>query len=201
MAASSSLCLLLASSGWNRSAERVALSLLFSGNRRNPPMLTWWNSSPCNPISSRAALSTFWSSLVLSAFQHPGPASCLTVPRTILSEWTWSDQSLLACSKTPPECFFRTVDLYYYCALLYILHSNLIQFSFFVHSNPSVQMIVSVQRHCLIMFSVSVWPCLIIVQYSDPENVFQVFWSWYQKPSAKSINLIQVQDLPAFILA
>jgi hypothetical protein len=43
--------------------------------------------------------------------------------------------------------------------------------------------------------------CLIIVQYSDPGNVPQLFRSWYQQPSIESMNTIQGQDSPTFTLA
>jgi hypothetical protein len=58
-----------------------------------------------------------WINLALSAFGRllRGPASCLTVPRTIWSEWTQSEQYPLAWSKIPFGCLFRTVDI---CNLL-----------------------------------------------------------------------------------
>ncbi len=47
-----------------------------------------------------------WASWAFSAFGRlfQGPASRLTVPRTIWSEWSWSEQSTLACSTNLLEC-------------------------------------------------------------------------------------------------
>jgi hypothetical protein len=68
-----------------------------------------------------------WVSFVFSAFGHlfQGPTSCLTVPRTILSEWTRLEQFPLVCSWISLECLFRMVDVYYlFCVSLYTLHFN-----------------------------------------------------------------------------
>jgi hypothetical protein len=56
-----------------------------------------------------------WDHLALSTFGclFWGPASFLTVPRTIWSEWTSSEQFPLAFSRIPLECVFRMVDICY----------------------------------------------------------------------------------------
>jgi hypothetical protein len=95
---------------------------------------------------------------------------------------------------------FGTVDTYY---LLSILHSDLIQFSFFAQSNVSVHTIVSVPvtfslTSLFDYFAISTY--LIIVLYivpeCDPGDVFQVFQSCYQQPSTESKNVIDIQDPP-----
>jgi hypothetical protein len=69
--------------------------------------LIWVDSSLVVPPWVSLALSTF-------GFLFWGPASCLTLPRTIWFEWTQSEQSPLVCSKFfTPECLLRTVNVYY----------------------------------------------------------------------------------------
>jgi hypothetical protein len=74
-----------------------------------------------------------WASLVLSIFDRlsQGSLSCLTVMRTIWSEWTRSGQSPTVCCNIPLEWLSRTV---YECGLFVhyctFLHSSSIHFSF-----------------------------------------------------------------------
>jgi hypothetical protein len=72
-----------------------------------------------------------------------GPASCLTVPRTIWSEWTQSDQSPWLAVKIPLKFLFRTVNKYYsLCIHCMFLHPNSFQFSFLCLIKSSVQTLI-----------------------------------------------------------
>jgi hypothetical protein len=83
--------------------------------------------------------------------------------------------------------------------LLYILHSDLIEFSFLCSVKHPVQMIVSVnfqtQRYCWIIVRL-LFSILILEMYSRyfDSAVKNHLLSQY-------VNIIQVHDLPTFVLA
>jgi hypothetical protein len=58
----------------------------------------------------------------------------------------------------------------------------------------------SVQQQLSNYCSINIDYCSIIALFSDPGNVFQVYWSHYHHPSIESIIIVQIQDLPTFIL-
>ncbi len=67
-----------------------------------------------------------WASLVLSVvffcYCSHGPASHLTVPKTIWAEWVWSGQFPLALCNFPLENLFRAVQVYHIlCIFVYSL--------------------------------------------------------------------------------
>ncbi len=132
-----------------------------------------------------------WASLVLSAFccLSQGPAS---YPRTIWSEWTRSGWSPLACSKILLECLFRTLDKYYLLCIysIFCIPAHF-SFLFFIRSNLSVQMFVSVKFQFNSIVRLLSNHCLIIVQYSDPGNVFQVYRSPKEEPWPTTVNKSQ----------
>jgi hypothetical protein len=114
-----------------------------------------------------------------------GPASCLTFPRTIWSEWTWSEQPSLACSKIPLQCLLWTVNPYYF--LCFVVHFvfqlnsvSLSSFSQISSSNCCFQLTFSsatLFNHSLIIIRVPiVWILFSIVilemcsRYFDPDN-------------------------------
>jgi hypothetical protein len=143
--------------------------------------------------------------LVLSAFGHlfQGPASHLTVLRTIWIEWTRSVQSPWLTEKSPVKVSLGWLTLYYLlpiCCIFCILTCFL---SFIQSAFNSNTLFSNLQfsSNCSIIVPLISDYCSIIVLYSDPQNVFQVFQCRYQQLSTKSINIIQVQDLPTFVLA
>jgi hypothetical protein len=96
------------------------------------------------------------------------------------SEWTLSGQSPLACCKIPLESLFRTVHVCctYIVYLLYILAYRFNSFFFFVKLSISFKCLFSLNFQLLNNIVQLLYNyCSIIVQYSYPGNVFQVFRS------------------------
>jgi hypothetical protein len=77
--------------------------------------LTAWPSREPFDLNGLESDGPPWASLVLSAFGclSWGPATCLILPRAILTGWTQSRQSSFACSTILLECLYRTVNVYY----------------------------------------------------------------------------------------
>ncbi len=85
---------------------------------------------------------------------------------------------ILACSKIPLSVFLGLSTNIICCTLLYILHSNLFQFTFFVQWNPLVQMFAQLTFSSTVLFnhcSIIIWLLFDYCSTSDPGNVFQVF--------------------------
>jgi hypothetical protein len=103
---------------WISSTNNSLFSRLY---KVHPP--TWPSREPSD-LNGFEADGPPWASLVLSAtgWLSWGQASCLTVwlfDRES-SEWTWWEQPL-ALQKNPRECLFWMVDVYYYCAIIYLM--------------------------------------------------------------------------------
>ncbi len=100
--------------------------------------LTWSSQEPYDLRDSRL-VAPLCASLILSAFGHlsRGPASCLTVPRTIWSEWLDQDSPPWLSVKITLGCLFRMVHIIV-VHLLYIFPSLLNSF-FFVSFSQNTQ--------------------------------------------------------------
>jgi hypothetical protein len=151
-----------------------------------------------------------WVSLDLSAFDHLfwGPASRLTVPKTI---WPWMDLIRtvpLGLQGKLPLSVFRMVDINYslciFCIFSILIHFNF--FSFFVQifsSNVCFQLTFSSEtlfNHCLII----IWLLFDCYTDSDRGNVFHVFRSCREVTIAcypESINIISSSRLAYFHLS
>jgi hypothetical protein len=136
------------------------------------------------------------------------PPSHLAIMRTIWSEWTRSEKSPLARSKIPLECLLGPWMYIIHCALSEYSAFRLISVVFFYKVKSfslNVRLsLLLVQQHCSIIVRLLSDYCSIAVQYSDPENVFQLFWSFKEVTityNLESITSNQVQNLPTFILA
>ncbi len=112
-----------------------------------------------------------------------GPFCRSTQEQTDLSGLNQDSSSWLAV-KAPLSASLGRLTYTYYLLFIYHIFCILTWFSFFLCSvKHSIQVLVS----GLFQFSSiiqSLFPslfdyCLILVQYSDPGNVFQVFWSHY----------------------
>ncbi len=84
-----------------------------------------------------------WASIVLSTFGclSRGAAPCLTVLRTIWSEWTWFGQSPLALCSFPLGSHFRTVQEYCTWGIFSISYLDSIWFFFSCSFKYSVQLL------------------------------------------------------------
>jgi hypothetical protein len=129
-----------------------------------------------------------WVSLVFRVFRHS-----LEAQPPVQLFWdpvTWVDLMRTVppwlAVKYPLGCLFRTVDTYFLLCI-YILHFYSLQLSFFCSVKSSVKILVSVQlpvqQFGIKIVKLLINYCLIIVQYSYPGSVFQVFWSHYQQLS------------------
>jgi hypothetical protein len=87
-----------------------------------------------------------------------------------------------------------------YCVFIVYLPSDFIWFFSFSLAKLSIQMAASSNLKIINNIFLSLL-YLIIVQNSDPGNVLEVFWSCYLQLSTESINIIEVQESPNFVLA
>ncbi len=82
------------------------------------------------------------------------------------------------------DCLFRTVDIYYYCDFLYILHLNSLQFFFSLFDQ---------------IFSSNICFQLTFSSATLSNHCSTIIWLLFDLQSAELINIIQVQDLPTFV--
>jgi hypothetical protein len=143
-----------------------------------PPALPSWEPSDLSGLKPDGLP---WSSLVLSGFvclSRGPPPFWLSREPFHLSELDMGSPPWLAAI-SPLRVFLGGSRVLYIVHLLYILHSDSIRFTLFCSVKHSFQMLCFSQLSMLktILFDYFFYSCLIIVQYSDPGNVFQVFWS------------------------